>query len=385
MEWLEAGLAFAVIMMVFSTMVSVIIETGHRFMRIREKGLQRLIAQVYEDVIWPRLPNHLDEKKASTNDFVERMTCTRFLPVFKGVTGVKTYLYRAVNAKQLKSLTTLEFIERLAETPAGRGLVSEAERRGRKYLETFLKDLASKYEDFGESATEYFKRRARLVSVLVAIGLAFSLNVNAIHVFKSFLVDKNARQAIIEQGNSVAAGLKEQEAALQELIKAGGKDKKKNFEEIEKNVRELRETAKTLAATGIPIGWETAPWNGPAWVEKENNDNKTLPDAGNVWLLLMWAGSVLLAGLLIGLGGPFWFDTFRKLSALTGIFRGLQTPVQQAKEQEQIRRSKAVDEPEQKVEVVSIFETAAKAHAFSDLRGRVLLTPEGKIEKGGIL
>ena len=84
MEWLEAGLAFAVIMMVFSTMVSVIIETGHRFMRIREKGLQRLIAQVYEDVIWPRLPNHLDEKKASTNDFVERMTCTRFLPVFKG-------------------------------------------------------------------------------------------------------------------------------------------------------------------------------------------------------------------------------------------------------------------------------------------------------------
>jgi len=385
MEWLEAGLAFAVIMMVFSTMVSVIIETGHRFMRIREKGLQALIAQVYEDVIWPRLSNHLDEKKTSAKEFVERMTCTRFLPVDKNATGLKTFLYKSVNAKQLKSLTTLEFIERLAETPAGRGLMSEAERRGRKYLETFLKDLASKYEDFGEGATEYFKRRARLVSVLVAIGLAFSLNVNAIHLFKSFLVDKKARLAIIEQGNSVAAGLKEQEAALQKVIKTGAEDEKKNLQEIEENVQKLRETAKTLAATGIPIGWDTAPWNGPAWAEKEVNGKSIFPDAGNGLLLLTWAGSVLLAGLLIGLGGPFWFDTFRKLSALTGIVRGFQAPVQQAKEQQQIRRTKAGDEPEQKVEVVGIFETAAKARALSDLRGRVLLTPEGKIERGGIL
>ncbi|UCG13234.1 MAG: hypothetical protein JSU72_01715 [Deltaproteobacteria bacterium] len=385
MEWLEAGLAFAVIMMVFSTMVSVIIETGHRFMRIREKGLQKLIGQVYEDVIWPRLSNHLDEKKASANDFVKRMTSTRFLPVLKGATGLKTYLYRAVNAEQLKSLSTLEFIERLAETPAGRGLVSEAERRGRKYLETFLQDLASKYEDFGEGATEYFKRRARLMSVLVAIGLAFSLNVNAIHLFKSFLVDKKAREAIIEQGNSVAAGLKEQEAALQELIEAGGKDKEKNIEEIAKNARELRETAKALSATGIPIGWDTAPWNGPAWGEKKDSDNTTLPDAGNAWLLLTWGGSVLLAGLFIGLGGPFWFDTYRKLSAMTGMLRGFQTPVQQAKEQEQMRRTESRDETKPETKIVAIFETAAKARALSDLRGRVLLTPEGKIEKGGIL
>jgi hypothetical protein len=92
-----------------------------------------------------------------------------------------------------------------------------------------------------------------------------------------------------------------------------------------------------------------------------------------------------LAGLLIGLGGPFWFDTFRKLSALTGIFRGFQTPVQQAKEQERMRRTESGDEPKPETKIVAIFETAAKARALSDLRGRALLTPEGKIEKGGIL
>ena len=81
MEWLETGLAFAVTMIVFSTMVSVIVETGHRILRIREKGLQRLMATLYEDVIWPRLSNQLGQKKATVKDFVTGMTSTRFLPV----------------------------------------------------------------------------------------------------------------------------------------------------------------------------------------------------------------------------------------------------------------------------------------------------------------
>ena len=81
MEWLEAGLAFAVTMMVFSTMVSVIVETGHRIFRIREKGLQMIMVHVYEDVIWPRLSNHLGEKKTSSIEFMKRMTRASFLPV----------------------------------------------------------------------------------------------------------------------------------------------------------------------------------------------------------------------------------------------------------------------------------------------------------------
>ena len=229
MEWLETGLAFAVTMMVISTMVSVSIETGHRILRIREKGLKRLMENLYEDIIWPRLSNQLNEKKASAENFIKRMTCTRFLPVEKNVTGVKSYIHKIVNAKELKSLTTLEFIERLPETAAGRGLMTEAQKRGSKYIETFLRDLASKYEDFGESATEYFVRRARLVSVIVAICLAFALNINAIHLFKSFLMNKEARQAMIEQGDAVATRLQEQEVALQQLIKTRGGEEKLNL------------------------------------------------------------------------------------------------------------------------------------------------------------
>lgn len=310
-------------------------------------------------------------------------------------------LFKVVNAGQLKSLTTLEFIERLAETPVGRSLMDETARRGKKYIETFIEDLASKYEDFGESATEYFKRRARLVSVLVAIGLAFSLNVNAIHLFRTFIVNKAARQTMIDKGNAVADGLKAQEEKIEKLLETEAEDHKENLQIIQKNVKELSETAKTLSKAGLPIGWDTAPWKSKAWKDyKKAKDGLVLQEnatqsmkvkaylvqwAGDIWLLLKWVLAVLLAGLLIGLGGPFWFDTFRKLSSLTGIVRGFQTPVQKAKEEELTPSIKPEEKPDQKSKVVAIFETAAKACEFSEVKGRALLTPDGKIDKGEML
>lgn len=51
-------------------------------------------------------------------------------------------------------------------------------------------------------------------------------------------------------------------------------------------------------------------------------------EAGRMWwaargdgALMSWAAGVLLAGALIGLGGPFWFDIYRRLSAFAEVAR----------------------------------------------------------------
>lgn len=395
MEWLETGLAFAVTMMIFSSIVSVIIETGHRMLRTREKGLQMIMKALYKDVLWPRLSNQLTDKNASFEDFIKRLTWTRFLPDEKKASGLLAFIYkipiigkftsihRIVNARELKSLTTLEFIERLPETEAGRGLIAEAQKRGKKYLEIFLKDLASKYEDFGESATDYFSRRSRLVSVIVSICLAFALNINAIYLVKTFLENKEIRQTMVEQGNEVAKKLEEQGKAIEGFMKIGGEGDRANLEKIKENMQEINNTVKTMSSAGIPIGWDTAIWKKPVWQENKREKSDGLRYARYAWLLFLWAGSVLLTGLLIGLGGPFWFNTFRKLSALSDIIRGFQTPVQKEKEAEKLTRTKPEKEPEKQPKVVEIFEVAAKACALSDIRGRALLTPEGNIDQGG--
>ena len=390
MEWLEAGLAFAVTMMVFSTIVSIIVETGHRFLRVREKGLKMIMTNIYEDIILPRLSVQLGDKKTSSDEFIEKMTRSRFLPGGKNLNKsdenwFKKKLFSLLNAEKLKSLTTLEFIERLPETPVGKSLMKESTRHGKKYIEIFLEDLASKYEDFGESATEYFKRRVKLVSVLVAIGLAFSLNINAIHLFKTFLGNKDIRQAIIEKGDNVAKKLKEQEKKLSELLETTDISQEENVKKINDNINDIQNSAELLSQTGIPVGWETAPWKSSEWKEK-NAKGWVVKGTWGIWILLKWFIAVLLAGLLIGLGGPFWFDTFRKLLTLTSLIKGLQTTVQQAKESGVISEQEDEQKPDmKKSKFVKVFETASSAWELNETKGRLLLTPDGNIDKGGIL
>ena len=78
MEWLETGLAFAVTIMVFSTVVSVNIETGHPILRIREKGLKRLMETLYEEIIWPRLSNRLHKQGHRAESALEICSSVRF-------------------------------------------------------------------------------------------------------------------------------------------------------------------------------------------------------------------------------------------------------------------------------------------------------------------
>ncbi|TQV87074.1 hypothetical protein [Aliikangiella coralliicola] len=392
MQWIEASLAFAVTMMVFSTIVSVIIETAHRVLRLREKGLKRLMSHIYRDVIQPRLSHRLNWGDGSTARFQTGMTGARFLPVDEQATGLKKWVYNRVNAKEIKSLTTLEFIERLAETPAGKELLNETRQRGRKYLETFLEDLASKYEDFGENAREYFARRARLFSVMTAILVAFVLNVNAIHLFQTFLMDKELRQEMISKGESVAKQLDKQlesqrrelnrtENTEEKVIDASESDQSKpappttedEAEKIRENFVQLRSLKASINSSGIPIGSETRPWNLSEWQDIE----KSQSGLGIFWakssMVFVWLISVFLTGILIGLGGPFWFDIFRKLTALTSVARGLQTTVQKAKEE--------VSETQDKKNLVEIFEKAAKANQLGNINGRVLLTSDGTIDR----
>ena len=71
-----------------------------------------------------------------------------------------------------------------------------------------LKDVAQKFEAFGKEASVYFEGRARLLSVIVAMALAFLAHVDAVDLFKTYLRDPNARAKVIEQTEAVTAQYK---------------------------------------------------------------------------------------------------------------------------------------------------------------------------------
>lgn len=285
MLWIEAALAFAITMMILSTIVSVIIETGHRLFRIREKCLQRLIRRLYDDVI---VPLQQSEHPGQGNAFTERMTRSSFATN-------EDVADRIINSAQLTSLSTSEFITRLAYTEEGRHLYQQNTTSDQHRLQTVVAYITERFDAIGHGASDYFKRRASLYSLLVGLLMAFSLNINAPQLFKVYLVEKDTRQQLVAQM-----------AELDELLLSQSTSPELTY---------IREQISDLSSQQLPLGWQSAPWNQYQWQQSSWQEPYRL------LALISWGLSIALSGLLIGLGGPFWFDMYRKLGLIAGLHK----------------------------------------------------------------
>jgi hypothetical protein len=319
MEWLEATLAFAVVMMIFATFVSAIIEVLHRITRIREDGLKSMMLQVYAKIVQPGINENKQLLNLSQDRFVDLMTQTRLLPLPDDATAMRKFIYKTVNAQRLMSLPTAKFLQRFIETKEGKLLIDEAAQQGEAQMQAMLKSIAEQYEDFGESARDFFTRRSRLLSTAIAIILAISVNLDAFAVFKTFLADKGVRQAMIDRGSAVVDELNRVEMLLAKTRSGDVGNDQENLDSIKGNIniKDIQDSISELETAGVPIGWDSAPWKTSSYQDADNIILRAL-------IFLGWIFSVLLGGVLVGLGGPFWYDIFRKLGSLAGISIGNQ-------------------------------------------------------------
>ncbi len=278
MLWIEAALAFAITMTILSTVASVIIETGHRIGRTRERGLRQLANKLYQGTIQPLLPG---TTTADSETFVTSMTSSSFYQ-----TDRVPVLDKVINAPALTGLNERDFIRRFGATPEGQALYQQHEQ-SRDTLETLLQHIINRFNEIGHDASDYFKRRAGLYSLAIGLLLAFSLNIDTPHLFQTFLGSKDVRITLSEQAEQLQQRVELREIGRQE---------------------DLKPLLQDLQQNSLPVGWHTAPWNQSRW----KTDNRPLA-------LIQWSLSLILSGLLIGLGGPFWFDTYRKLGVLAGL------------------------------------------------------------------
>jgi len=356
MIWLEAAMAFCVVMMVLSTMVTVLVESFyHRLFKLRQRGMRQLVAALYSDVIAPRL--QLDNRAAAS--FSKKITTLKYMPFDKELKGCsgwfRKHWHRVIVGREVQSLTALEFIARFAETDAGRELAAKAGQLGAaiapQYLNDFLDDVVEKFADYGNSTREYFAKRAQMVSVLLSIVLVLVLNLNVVDVFNTVLRDDKVRQQLLAQSELVSLTMQQQQqaanAAVQQLAAVTSAGPAPTVAPIEtpphlspeKSVAELQasmqQSLDLLQNAAIPIG---APWP------------QQFPE------LLERMALVIFSGLLVGLGGPFWFDTFRKLSSISGVIRALPQATAEVQPQEVVSA----------MTPLQVFEKALKVQTLTD-------------------
>lgn len=364
MGFLVALLAFAGVMAFLSTLVSVFIEALHKVFALRRSGLEEMLRAMHHNVLRQLDPaaasSTLDTSRFVTSPsdreasaFARRMTENvafsghgRFWWL-RNIPGLNWFF-----RKRHESLSTLQFVEQLARSDIGRSL------RGltRDMRQRALTAAAYEFERFGDAQSAYFQSRARILSVFAALIFAFAANIDALQIYRVLsrneeirgLVIANTSANIDEYERAYNAAAAPAETAPPAADAAGqasadvAQQRTAAQQQANANLRASGESAVQgvgeLQRFGLPIGYAAFPFCYQPDVtrldprcDEPAERVSVLGAAERFWYSRdgwLWLLSVLLAGGLIGLGAPFWYQVFRRLARVVPGAQSVRAVVQ---------------------------------------------------------
>jgi hypothetical protein len=179
------------------------------------------------------------------------------------------------------------------------------------------KNIEEWYNAAMDRVSGWYKRRVQIILLLLGFGMAVALNADSINIGKALFQDDALRRSIVDQAEkfgplptptpqaSPAATEAEQEAA-----------KKKAVDDAELRMKVVR---AQLNETGLPLGWVRTKIDAQGKVTNPD-DMRRRPMFGNgntewqLWLIKL--AGLLLTGLAISQGAPFWFDILNKFMVI---------------------------------------------------------------------
>lgn len=352
MDWLITLLAFAGVMAFLSTLLSVFVEGLHKAFGLRRAGLEEMLRALHARVL-----TRLDPATAQldTSDFVsasDERVGDRFARrmtenvSFRG-DGWFGWLraipiLREFVERRHERLSTLQFVEQLARTdvaPSLRALPRPQRQRA-------LIAAAYEFERYGDSQSSYFQHRAQVLSVVIAMIFVFAANIDALEVYKRLRTDAALRDFFASTDIT----------ALERTLADAQAAESANAQEVRQT---LANGLVSLQNQGVPIGYSAFPWcrtpaaspparvpegsvvARPAGAAQPGRDARcggvfvselsaahawnNIRSSSNGWL---WFVSVLLAGGLIGLGAPFWYQLFRRIARIVPAAQSVRAVMQ---------------------------------------------------------
>lgn len=330
MNWVLALFAFAGVMAVMSTVVSVCVEAVHKVFRLRGGGLQDMLMALHDEVIAPIDPNQPEVTQAlagptskQAKSFAKEMRASPSYGSNSRYRVVSSVPFMGLLNRRFENLSKLQFVEQLPRTAFGQSLANKP----REEIRSTLNKVVYEFDRFGASQTDFFRARAKILTTLIAMVIVVVGNFNAITLYTYLAKDPGASSAIsnIVQNNPEIVGqivdkkIAESRAAGQEEA------------QVEDMVVAVAERFKDMQELGLPVGRAYFPYclnpDAPGCELADGEALKTvkiplipyesqaiprmLTSEGFVWLI----GMVATAGL-IGLGAPFWFNLFKSLAGL---------------------------------------------------------------------
>jgi len=154
-------------------------------------------------------------------------------------------------------------------------------------IEQAQKDLEKWFDDYMERVSGWYKRKIQIINLVLGLVLALLLNADSIAIFNALSVNPDLRTAVVD----VAKGYV---VANPAPIPTPTTPVPGEEIDLAEPVARILRLEQTLMGLNIPITWANAevPGDLSAWFSK-------------------FLG-LLITGLLVSLGAPFWFDLLNR-------------------------------------------------------------------------
>jgi hypothetical protein len=312
MQWLTALLAFAVTMLIFAIIVSTFVELIHRAFGFRKQGMRLMLESLYERAIKDRI-EPADDMTAQkfAGIIMENRALASEKPEERGL--LRKFLHWLVDSSVITDMPVEVFTQKLADNRVVKAIDGD--------LNTIITDIGQKFEAFSDEASAYFERRARVFSIIIAFFVAWGFYVHPYQLARTYVKNPELAQTVAEMADETHQEYRDIAAKLEATLKAGvstGEDTeklKKLIDEFNAKKAETAKQTKDLADIGVPVGWP----------EKMLSCAETV--AGPCYQgVIPWPGIgnafwLLVGGLLVGLGAPFWAQAVSNLTALRDVTR----------------------------------------------------------------
>ncbi|MBI5646919.1 MAG: hypothetical protein HY962_08290 [Ignavibacteriae bacterium] len=296
MPYLDTLLAYAVTMLAVATVVTQLVRLIQKLLSVRQDQFGKLLHDFYGQDLKPVMEREMKRVRSIA------AASAATLPADSDIAASLTALMSRIQSRTT-DISTEALLTEIRRTTVGTEISAELKAE----VDEIMGELGRRWEQIGKIYTERFRRKSQCSSTVVAIILAFVLNIDTVHIVTEYYTDTAAR--------AVALASLEDVVARYEKIPPGDAADSITYRQLRKEIDEVRTGVQSLATAPAPIGWLVFPYSGFGAVA----------DTGGwalAWQLFVWLVGILATGFLAGLGAPFWYDVVLGIRKATEQARG---------------------------------------------------------------
>jgi len=170
-------------------------------------------------------------------------------------------------------------------------------------FEKARRNIEDWYNGAMDRVSGWYKRRVQMILLIVGFIASAAINADTINITKALAGDDALRKSVVASAELTAASpLPTTSPTLTDPAA-----------QIEAARRKMQNVRAQLSELGLPLGWVGNRYDGNGQMVNAS-DPRRLPGTVSEWLLKIVG--ILLTGLAISQGAPFWFDLLNKVMVI---------------------------------------------------------------------